>query len=134
MSQPVRFMVTPNQPGDMLAYDQERRKKRMMGLLSKGLPTLPNYLLDLNALLSSPSVDLKKVGKVIRTDPSLTAQVLRLCNSALFGLRHRVISIEQAAVLLGTERLRTLVLTCSVMQFAGKNIPREMLMGFWQHS
>ena len=134
MSQPVRFAVPPQQPSNMLAYDQERRKKRMMGLLSKGLPTLPNYLLDLNALLSSPSVDLKKVGKVIRTDPSLTAQVLRLCNSALFGLRHRVISIEQAAVLLGTERLRTLVLTCSLMQFAGKHVPMNSLLRFWQHS
>jgi putative nucleotidyltransferase with HDIG domain len=57
-----------------------------------------------------------------------------LCNSALFGLRRRVISIEQAAVLLGTERLRTLVLTCSLMQFAGKHVPGAQLMSFWQHS
>lgn len=112
----------------------ERRKQRLMDILSKGLPTLPSYVLDLNALLSSASVDLKKVGKVIRTDPSLSAQILRLCNSALFGLRRRVISIEQAAVLLGTERLRTLVLTCSVMQFAGKKLPQVQLLAFWQHS
>jgi HD-like signal output (HDOD) protein len=113
---------------------QERRKKRLMVLLSKGLPTLPSYLLDLNALLSSAAVDLRKVAKVIRTDPSLSAQVLRLCNSALFGLRRRVLSIEQAAVFLGTERLRTLVLTCAVMQFAGKHVPVKSLLGFWQHS
>jgi HD-like signal output (HDOD) protein len=105
-----------------------------MDILSKGLPTLPTYILDLNALLSKSSVDLKKVGKVIRTDPSLSSQILRLCNSALFGLRRRVISIEQAAVLLGTERLRTLVLTCSVMQFAGKRLPQTQLLAFWQHS
>jgi HD-like signal output (HDOD) protein len=105
-----------------------------MAILSQGLPTLPNYVLDLNALLSSASVDLKKVGAVIRTDPSLSAQILRLCNSALFGLRRRVISIEQAAVLLGTERLRTLVLTCSLMQFAGKRLSNEQLATFWQHS
>src|SRR5271165_6465502 len=117
-----------------LPGEQEKRKERLMLILSQDLPTLPTYLLDLNALLSSPSVDLKKVGKVIRTDPSLTAQVLRLCNSALFGLRHRVISIEQAAVLLGTERLRTLVLTCSLMQFAGKHVPMNSLLHFWQHS
>ena len=105
-----------------------------MGVLSQGLPTLPNYVLDLNVLLGQPVVDLKKVGNVIRTDPSLTAQVLRLSNSALFGLRRRVISIEQAAVLLGTERLRTLVLTCSVMQFAGKRLPKAQLSTFWHHS
>ena len=113
--------------------EQERRKKRLMTILSHGLPTLPNYVLDLNALLSSPSVDLKKVGKVLRTDPSLSAQVLRLCNSALFGLRRRVLSIEQAAILLGIERLRTLVLTCSLMQFAGKRLPNAQMMTFWQH-
>jgi HD-like signal output (HDOD) protein len=134
MSEPVRNVKVPERPNDPFGELAERRKKRLMNLLSKGLPTLPAYLLDLNALLSSPAVDLKKVGKVIRTDPSLTAQVLRLCNSALFGLRRRVLSIEQAAVLLGTERLRTLMLTCSVMQFAGKTVPVKQLMGFWQHS
>jgi len=118
----------------MALEQQERRKKRLMGILSQGLPTLPNYVLDLNALLSASTVDLKKVGNVIRTDPSLSAQVLRLCNSALFGLRRRVISIEQAAILIGTERLRTLVLTCSVMQFAGKRLPVSQLLAFWQHS
>jgi len=134
MNEPVRNVKVPERPSDLFGELAERRKKRLMDLLSKGLPTLPAYLLDLNALLSSPTVDLKKVGKVIRTDPSLTAQVLRLCNSALFGLRRRVLSIEQAAVLLGTERLRTLMLTCSVMQFAGKTVPVKQLLGFWQHS
>src|SRR5579863_3824155 len=129
MNQPQKKANSPAQAGDVFGVEPERRKKRLMALLSKGLPTLPAYLLDLNALLSSPSVDLKKVGKVIRTDPSLAAQVLRLCNSALFGLRRRVLSIEQAAVLLGTERLRTLMLTCSVMQLAGKNVPVKPLLG-----
>ncbi len=134
MNQPAKNAETVLRGIDRFGEQAERRKQRLLALLSKGLPTLPAYLLDLNALLGSPMVDLKKVGKVIRTDPSLTAQVLRLCNSALFGLRRRVLSIEQAAVLLGTERLRTLVLTCSVMQFAGKNVPTKALIGFWQHS
>src|SRR5882724_9795198 len=135
MTSALRQNLSPLSPPTGLAAEQvERRKQRLMGILGQGLPTLPNYVLDLNALLSSQSVDLKKVGVVIRTDPSLSAQVLRLCNSALFGLRRRVISIEQAAVLLGTERLRTLVLTCSVMQFAGKRLPQEQLLPFWQHS
>jgi HD-like signal output (HDOD) protein len=135
MSQPAPIMGLSSQfRSSLLNEEPERRKKRLMGLLAKGLPTLPNYLLDLNAMLSSPTVDLRKVGKIIRTDPILTSHVLRLCNSALFGLRHRVLSIEQAAVLLGTERLRTLVLTCSVMQFAGKHLSADSMMSFWQHS
>jgi putative nucleotidyltransferase with HDIG domain len=135
MNSPVQPANLPTQPtASFMLAEQERRKKRLTGILSQDLPTLPTYVLDLNALLSSPTVDLKKVGKVIRTDPSLSAQVLRLCNSALFGLRRRVLSIEQAAILLGTERLRTLVLTCSLIQFAGKRVPNSQLVSFWQHS
>jgi len=105
-----------------------------MSILNEGLPTLPSYVFELNTMLSSASVDLKRVGKAIRTDPSLSAQVLRLCNSALFSLRRRVLSIEEAAVLMGSERLRTLVLTCSVMEFTGKQLPRGEVQSFWQHS
>jgi putative nucleotidyltransferase with HDIG domain len=113
---------------------QKHRKTRLMSILTEGLPTLPSYVLELNTLLSSSSVDLKRVGKVIRNDPSLSAQVLRLCNSALFSLRRRVLSIEEAAILMGSERLRTLVLTCSIMEFTGKQLPRGEVQTYWSHS
>ena len=86
---------------------QKRRKARLMSILTEGLPTLPSYVFELNTLLSSSSVDLRRVGKVIRNDPSLSAQVLRLCNSASFSLRRLVLSIEEAAILMGSERRRT---------------------------
>jgi len=113
---------------------QNHRKNRLASLLNEGLPALPTYVLELNTLLSSSSVDLKRVGKIIRNDPSLSAHVLRMCNSALFNLRRRVLSIEEAAVLMGAERLRTLVLTSSILDFAGKKISREEIQGFWSHS
>lgn len=121
-------------PSPVLDPQQERRKQNLLAIMSKGLPTLPGYILDLNVLLSSPSVDLKKVGKLIRTDPSLSAQILKLCNSSLFGMKRQVLSIEQASILMGTERLRTLILTCSAMQFAGKSVPPASRVQFWQHS
>jgi len=113
---------------------QNRRKARLMSLLAEGLPALPNCIFELNTLLSSASVDLKRIGKVIRNNPSLSAQVLRLCNSALFSLRRRVLSIEEAAILLGSERLRTLVLTSSIMEFTGRQLPREEVQTYWRHS
>ena len=113
---------------------QQKRKARLMSFLTEGLPTLPSYVFELNTLLSSPSVDLKRVAKVIRNDPSMSAQLIRLCNSALFSLRRRVLSIEEAAILMGSERLRTLVLTCSIMEFTGKQLPRGEVQTFWQHS
>jgi HD-like signal output (HDOD) protein len=136
MSDAIPDAVSRALPGSSRAdeYTRERRAKQIQALLQRGLPTLPQYLLDLNALLSSPSVELKRVSKVVRTDPSLSAQLLRLCNSPLFGLRRRVLSVEQATVLVGTERLRAMVLTCSVMEWAGDSVPRASLLDFWKHS
>jgi putative nucleotidyltransferase with HDIG domain len=113
---------------------QQKRKARLMSFLTEGLPTMPSFVFELNTLLSSPSVNLKRVAKIIRNDPSMSAQVIRLCNSALFSLRRRVLSIEEAAILMGSERLRTLVLTCSVMEFTGKQLSRNEVQAFWQHS
>jgi len=116
------------------AERKQRRKERLMAILTVGLPTISAHIFQLNTLLSAPSVDLRKVSKIIRSDPSMSAQLLRMCNSALFGLRRRVLSIEEASVLMGTERLRTLVLTCSVMEFTNKQLPEEQVQEFWQHS
>jgi len=112
---------------------RQSRKLALMAALSEGLPTLPAYVFELNSLLAAVPVNLKHVGEVIRTDPSLTAQVLRLCNSAFMGFRERVAKIEHAVMLLGTERLRTLVLTCSLIEYVGHRVASEDIQSFWQH-
>src|ERR1017187_1637995 len=87
---------------------RQRRKVALMAALSDGLPTLPAYVFELNSMLAASPVDLKRVAEIIGTDPSLTAQVLRLCNSAFMGFRERVTKIENAVMLVGTERLPTM--------------------------
>jgi HD-like signal output (HDOD) protein len=111
-----------------------QRQACLLEIMAKGLPPFPHTVLKLNALLSGPSADVKKAAVLIRTDPSLSAQVLRMVNSPLFSLRSRVISIEQAATLLGAERLRTLALSTSMAEFAGQSLPREESMAFWKHN
>jgi HD-like signal output (HDOD) protein len=114
--------------------EQHRRRKRLQAIVDHGLPPFPNTVLELTAILSNPSADVKKASKVIRADPSLSAQVLRMCNSPMFGLRTRVISIEQATVLIGTERLRSLAMSCSLVDYSGNGLPQDQVMNFWQHS
>ena len=113
---------------------EQGQEARVRSLLMQGIPTLPAYVFELSILLSTVPVDLRRVCRVIRTDPSLAAQVIRLCNSALLGLRGRVSNIEHAVILLGTERLRTLVLTCSLVECAGNFLSPAELQSFWQHS
>jgi putative nucleotidyltransferase with HDIG domain len=111
-----------------------RRKAGLLAILSEGLPTMPSHLFQLNAMLGSSPVDLKQVSAVIRSDPSLTAQLLRLCNSALFNLRRRVTRVEEAAILMGTERLRNLAFTCYLIQLSCEQLPGDQVESFWTHS
>ena len=113
---------------------EQSQEARVRALLAEGIPTPPAYVFELSTLLSCVPVDLRRVCRVIRTDPSLAAQVIRLCNSAMLGLRGRVSHIEHAVILLGTERLRTLVLTCSLVQHLGNFLSSADLQSFWQHS
>jgi HD-like signal output (HDOD) protein len=114
--------------------NEQSQEARVRALLADGIPTLPAYVFELSTLLSSVPVDLRRVCRIIRTDPSLAAQVIRLCNTVMLGLRGRVSYIEHAVILLGTERLRTLVLTCSLVQHIGNFLSAADLQSFWQHS
>jgi HD-like signal output (HDOD) protein len=123
-----------NQAESARLEKEQSQEARVRALLAEGIPTLPAYVFELSSLLSCVPVDLRRVCRVIRTDPSLAAQVIRLCNSAMLGLRGRVSHIEHAVILLGTERLRTLVLTCSLVQHLGNLLSSADLQSFWQHS
>ncbi len=130
------FQSLPTPPSLTGTEDPEAKQSRKLALmtaLSDGLPTLPAYVFELNSLLSAAPVNLRQVGEVIRTDPSLTAQVLRLCNSAFMGFRERVTKIEHAIMLVGTERLRTMVLTCSLIEYVGHRVASEDIQSFWGH-
>ena len=128
-----RSPIPPAPPGKEDPEARQSRKLALMAALSEGLPTLPAYVFELNSLLSVAPVNLKRVGEVIRTDPSLTAQLLRLCNSAFMGFRERVTKIEHAIMLVGTERLRTMVLTCSLIEYVGHRVASEDIQSFWGH-
>ena len=102
--------------------------------MRKGLPPFRQTALELTKALGEASPDLKKAAKLISADPTLSSQVLRMCNSPLLGLRSRVISIDHAATLLGPDRLRSLAVATSVADFAGKALPESGMSSFWQHS
>jgi HD-like signal output (HDOD) protein len=112
----------------------EERKQRLQRIVRKGLPPFPQTALELAKILRGNSPDVHKAGKLICADPTLSSQVLRMCNSPMVALRTRVLSIEQAAVLLGADRLRNLALNSSVLEFASKALPEKEMSAFWRHS
>ncbi len=92
-------------------------------------PCLP----ELNDMLARTPVDLRTVVSAVRRYPALCAQVIRLCNRSL-SAAERVMTVEEAVVLLGTERLRTAVLGCLFRRYAGEHVSDTALRIFWQHA
>ena len=130
----VSVDVSPVNSPAAAADEQLRRKNRLLTILEKGLPPFQHTVVDLMTILNDPSADAREAAKPIGADPALSAQILRMCNSPVFGRRSRVISIEQAVALLGTDRLRSLAMTSSLAGFAGQGLPKDQIASFWQHS
>lgn len=98
-----------------------------------GLPTTVTKIVELaNNLGSSP----KDLIQTIKLDPVLTARMLRLINSAYFGLPQKITSTTRAVILLGINTLKNLALSTSVMSAISvkKNIPEFNIDTFWEHS
>ena len=82
------------------------------------LPTLPSVASRLLSLSADENADVREIAAVLSTDPSLTARVLSLCNSAAAGQTERVMSVDRAIVLLGQEAVRALALSVQVVEWS----------------
>lgn len=96
---------------------------------------LSDAVAQLSSLLSDPNATTAQIAEVISIDPSLSARVLRLVNSAYFSLNIPVDTISRSVSILGTGQLYSLVLASSAGQllnnFAGERVDME---AFWKHS
>lgn len=96
---------------------------RLIGRL-KSLPSGPDIYLKLLDALQSEQVSATQIGAIIAQDLGMTAKVLQLANSPLFGSMRFIASPEEAVVVLGVDTVRTLAFGESVFsQFGPKNHP-----------
>jgi HD-like signal output (HDOD) protein len=79
------------------------------------IPTLSASVERLRALLSSPDVAIPDVVEAFMKDPPLAAKVLRMANSAHYGLREKTTSMQTAVSVLGLRTLSMIVLHAGVM-------------------
>lgn len=99
------------------------------------LAPLPKTYYQLSNAINNPSTSLNDIGEIINQDPSLTAQLLRIANSAMFNFPSQINSVNQAITVIGIQQLRELTLACTVLR-AFPLIPGNYVNidGFWQHS
>ncbi|WP_341218583.1 HDOD domain-containing protein [Neptunomonas phycophila] len=97
------------------------------------LPNVPEVVRELIQALNNPNVDYDQIAQKVSEDQTLSLKILRLVNSAHFGLSRKVSSIDEATVMLGMGQLKTLVIASG---FAGsvKDVDGIDIKSFWAES
>ena len=80
------------------------------------IPTMPEVIGKIQAMLNDPDSGTKEMGELISQDAPLSAKVLRIANSAYYGLRQPCVSTEQASAILGMRVLRNVVTQAAVIE------------------
>ena len=78
------------------------------------LPSAPSAFHKLSVLLGTPTWDLKAVAAIVSEDVALSAEILKLVNSAFFGLASTVDSVERAVSALGVDMVQAIILSNKV--------------------
>src|SRR3990167_7392025 len=100
---------------------------------SAKLPVMSEVVHALIRTLNDPDSSATQVEAIIAKDPALTANLLRLANSAQFGLSRQVLSLDHAITLMGMSRVRALALSTSIST-AFPQVPGLDRTAFWKFS
>jgi HD-like signal output (HDOD) protein len=99
------------------------------------LTSLPEVYLRVRNLVEDPRASLGDLVTVISTDPGLTARLLKVANSPLYGFGGRVATLSRAVAMLGMQQVHDLVLATSVTRAFARVSPRLVNMAtFWRKS
>lgn len=97
--------------------------------------TLPDVAIRLNELISSPNASAQDLARVVQLDPGLSAALLKLANSAYYGLVSRVDTIARAISIIGERELQVMAMAASVVS-TFKGLPEDLvdMPSFWDNS
>lgn len=98
----------------------------------QSLPARPTVAVRVVMAANDPNSSAETLGRLIEIDPALTTQVMRLANSAYYGLTQRVASASRAVAVIGLGTVRALAAgtAAGVMGGGAEATPP----GYWEHS
>lgn len=112
-------------------------ENRLQQIISniRNLPTPPQVLEQIQKVMSEPDASIVEIARIISEDPAMSVKILRLTNSAYYGLSREIESVSHAVMITGLEAVRNLVLSASVLSmFKSTNLNRAYHENFWRHS
>jgi HD-like signal output (HDOD) protein/ActR/RegA family two-component response regulator len=108
--------------------------KGILGTIDQ-LPSMPAVFRQLEQALADPDSSTQRLGDIIQQDMGMTAKILKIVNSAFFGLRRTIASPHEAVAYLGVETIKALVLVNSIFERAEPLKTRHLNMeDLWRHS
>lgn len=102
---------------------------------SAAIPSMPQVITRFLEIAEDPDFKYDDMVEVLGTDPGMVGDVLRLANSAFFGVTNQIDSLKQAVTLLGVKRIRSLVIGRYMVDQVGRSVPDCLdLSYFWRRS
>jgi putative nucleotidyltransferase with HDIG domain len=113
--------------------DEKRNQVELFTSRITHIPTIPKVLTQILAMADDPKVEVEHIADAILKDKVLTARMIRMVNSAFWGIRREIVSIREAIVYLGLEQVKNIVTTVSLFNvFQSKN-PNFRVTSIWEH-
>jgi putative nucleotidyltransferase with HDIG domain len=101
----------------------------------KALPPFPVTIQKVMALANDPDSSLTELSSVIRLDPAITANILRLCNSAYFGLCRPVDNVNEAIMHMGRKNVLRAVMAAGLSRYFRTAKGYDVKGGeLWEHA
>jgi putative nucleotidyltransferase with HDIG domain len=102
----------------------------------ESFPSMPGSAAKVLSLINDPEVSASEIEELVKLDPGLTANILKVTNSAYFGLPTEIGSLKRAIVLLGLKRVVQIVTVSCVTALMDKAVAGyDLLPGeLWRHS
>jgi HD-like signal output (HDOD) protein len=100
------------------------------------LPTLPAIALKVRRAADDPNVNLNTMAEVVRQDPSLSARMIKISNSAYLGRTIKVTSTQQAITRIGLRQMKSIATALAMEQlFVSKNeIVKQYMSQIWANT
>ncbi len=108
----------------------------LAALKTNRLPSLPHVLVDMLDACHGKSASFQDMSQIIGRDAAIAARVVALANSSYYNRGRRVDSLERALFMLGTDTIKTIVITASIQQFFSgfSSTHTSFLRKFWRQS
>ncbi len=100
------------------------------------LPVFPKIVHEALKVLDDPKKKISDVSEIIKYDQGLVGNILKLTNSALFGLTQQVSDLDTALALLGQRRIREVLITSAALPYLSRTLSGYQMspQDLWLHS